>query len=136
MRPPEEVKRDLVRQWLAKADADLDTAKFLFCPGKSFFPAICFHCQQAAEKYFKAFLTWQQIEFPKTHDLQLLLGLIASIDSSLALELTEVVALNPYGVDIRYPGDAPEITREDADEAIRLADKVKEVIFLSWKGDT
>ena len=136
MRPPEEVKRDLVRQWLAKADADLDTAKFLFCPGKSFFPAICFHCQQAAEKYFKAFLTWQQIEFPKTHDLQLLLGLIASIDSSLALELTEVVALNPYGVDIRYPGDAPEITRADADEAIRLADKVKEVIFLSWKGDT
>ena len=136
MRPPEEVKRDLVRQWLAKADADLDTAKFLFCPGKSFFPAICFHCQQAAEKYFKAFLTWQQIEFPKTHDLQLLLGLIASIDSSLALSLTEVVALNPYGVDIRYPGDAPEITREDADEAMRLADKVKEAIFLSLKGET
>jgi HEPN domain-containing protein len=136
MRPPEEVKRDLVRQWLAKADADLDTAKFLFCPGKSFFPAICFHCQQAAEKYFKAFLTWRQIEFPKTHDLQLLLGLIASIDSSLALSLTEVVALNLYGVDIRYPGDAPEITRKDADEAMRLADKVKEAIFLSLKGET
>jgi HEPN domain-containing protein len=136
MGPPEEVKRDLVRQWLAKADADLDTAKFLFCPGKSFFPAICFHCQQAAEKYFEAFLTWQQIEFPKTHDLQLLLGLIASIDSSLALSLTEVVALNPYGVDIRYPGDAPEIAREDADEAMRLADKVKEAIFLSLKGET
>ncbi len=135
MRPPEEVKRDLVRQWLAKADADLDTAKFLFCPGNSFFPAICFHCQQAVEKYVKAFLTWQQIEFPKTHDLHLLLGLIASIDSSLALSLTEVVALNPYGVDMRYPGDAPEITREDADGAMRLADKVQQAIFPRLKGE-
>ncbi len=29
MRPPEEVKRDLVRQWLAKADEDLNAAKAL-----------------------------------------------------------------------------------------------------------
>lgn len=136
MRPPEEVKRDLVRQWLARADDDLDTAKFLSSPGRSFFSAICFHCQQAAEKYFKAFLTWQQIEFSKTHDLGLLLGLIASTDSSLAASLTDVVALNPYGVDIRYPGDISETTWEDADEAIRLADTVKEAIFLSLQGNT
>ena len=132
MKPPEEVKRELVRQWLARADEDLETAKFLFVPGRSFFPAICFHCQQAAEKYFKAFLTWQQIEFPKTHDLGLLLGLIASTDPSLA----EVAALNPYGVDIRYPGDAPEITREDAEESMRLADRVNEAIFSALKGKT
>ncbi len=50
MRPHEEVKRDLVRSWLARANDDPDTAKFLFSPGRSFFPAICFHCQQAAEK--------------------------------------------------------------------------------------
>lgn len=31
MRPPEEVKRDLVRQWLAKADEDLNAAKALLC---------------------------------------------------------------------------------------------------------
>ena len=129
MRPPEEVKRDLVRQWLARADEDLEAAKFLFAPGSSFFPAICFHCQQAAEKYFKAFLTWQQIEFPKTHDLGLLLGLIASTNSSLASSLAEVAVLNPYGVDIRYPGDNLEITRKDAAEAMHLADKVKEIIL-------
>jgi HEPN domain-containing protein len=129
MKPPEEVKRELVRQWLAKADEDLETAKFLFASERSFFPAICFHCQQAAEKYFKAFLTWQQIEFPKTHDLGLLLSLIASTDSYLASSLAEVATLNPYGVDIRYPGDAPEITQDDTEEAMRLADKVKEAIL-------
>jgi len=135
MRPPEEVKRQLVRQWLAKADDDLDAAKFLFAPGRPFFAAICFHCQQAAEKYLKAFLTWHQIEFPKTHDLGLLLGLIASADSSLAVSLSAGTALNPYGVEIRYPGDVPEITREDAEEAILLADKVKEAISLALPGE-
>ncbi|MBU4233269.1 MAG: HEPN domain-containing protein [Desulfobacterales bacterium] len=133
MRPPEEVKRDLVRQWLARADDDLDAAKFLFAPGKSFFAAICFHCQQAAEKYLKALLTWHQIEFPKTHDLELLLSLIASTDSALASSLTEVALLNPYGVEIRYPGDVPETTGKDAEEAMRLADKVQEAIFLALK---
>ena len=136
MRPPEEVKRELVRQWLARADDDFDTANFLFSSGRPFFPAICFHCQQAVEKYFKAFLTWKQIEFPKTHDLGLLLGLIASTDSSLAELLTAVVALNPYGVDIRYPGDASELAREDAEEAMRLADNVRKAIFLALKGTT
>jgi HEPN domain-containing protein len=136
MKPPEEVKRELVRQWLAKADEDLETAKFLFASERSFFPAICFHCQQAAEKYFKALLTWQQIEFPKTHDLGLLLSLIASTDSYLASSLAEVATLNPYGVDIRYPGDVPEITGEDAEEAMRLADRVKEAVLSALKGKT
>lgn len=133
MKPPEEVKQDLVRQWPARAAEDLETAKFLFANESHFFTAICFHCQQATEKYFKTFLTWQQTEFPKTHDLGLLLVLIASTGSSLAASLTEVTTLNPYGVDIRYPGDAPQITREDAEEAIRLANRVKEAISLSLR---
>jgi len=133
LKPPEEIKQELVRQWLARADEDLETAKFLFANQSYFFTAICFHCQQATEKYFKAYLTRQQIEFPETHDLGLLLDLIASADSSLAASLREVVVLNPYGVEIRYPGEAPEITREDAEKAISLANRLKEAISLSLK---
>ncbi len=136
MKPPEQVKQELVRQWLARADEDLETAKFLFDSESYFFTAICFHCLQAAEKYFKAFLTRLQIEFPKTHDLGLLLSIIASADPSLAASLSEVAVLNPYGVEIRYPGDAPEITREDAEEAIGLATRVKEAICLALAGKT
>ena len=133
MRPPEQVKLELVRQWLARADNDLETAKFLLASGRPFFSAICFHSQQAAEKYFKALLTWNQIEFPKTHDLELLLGIIASTDPALAASLTGVTLLNPYGVEIRYPGDFPETTEADAEEAMQLADKVQEAIFLALK---
>jgi hypothetical protein len=59
--------------------------------------------------------------------------LIASTDSALASSLTEVALLNPYGVEIRYPGDFPETTDADAEEAMRLADKVQEAIFLALK---
>jgi HEPN domain-containing protein len=128
MRPPEEVKRDLVRQWLAKADEDLEAAKALMSLKTTFFSTIGFHCQQAAEKYFKAFLTWRQIEFPKTHDLSLLLGLISPAAPSLAESLEEVAELTSYGVEIRYPGDIPEVTKEDAEEAVQLAEKVREAI--------
>jgi HEPN domain-containing protein len=128
MRPPEEVKRDLVRKWLAKADEDLNAAKALLSFGTLFFSTIGFHCQQAAEKYLKAFLTWQQIEFPKTHDLSLLLGLISTAAPSLAESLEEVSGLTSYGVEIRYPADIPEITSEDAVEAVHLAEKVRESI--------
>lgn len=128
MRPPEKVKRDLVRQWLAKADEDLSAAQTLLSLGTAFFSTIGFHCQQAAEKYFKAFLTWQQIEFPKTHDLSLLLGLISTAAPSLAESLEAVAELTAYGVEIRYPGDVPKITKEDATEAVQLAENVREAI--------
>ena len=133
MRPPEEVKRDLVRQWLAKADEDLSASKLLLDLGTSFFVTIGFHCQQAAEKFCKAFLTWHQIEFPKTHDLVLLVALMSTVDSSLASQLTDIAALNPYGVDIRYPGDLMEITLEDAEEAVQLAEKARTAILQALK---
>lgn len=45
--------------------------------------AIAFHCQQAAEKYLKAFLTWHQVAFSKTHDLQELLDIVEAVRNRL-----------------------------------------------------
>jgi len=128
LRPPEEVKRNLVRQWLVKADEDLEAAKALMSLKTTFFSTIGFHCQQAAEEYFKASLTWRQIEFPETHDLSLLLGLISTAAPSLAESLEEVADLTSYGVEIRYPVDIPEVTKEDVTEALHLAEKIRESI--------
>jgi HEPN domain-containing protein len=62
MKPPEEVKREFIQDWLAKANQDLETSQFLLASGRLFLYPICFHAQQAAEKYLKAYLTWRQIE--------------------------------------------------------------------------
>ena len=66
MKPPEEVKKVLVRQWLDKAEQDLNAAEALLDKDTPFLFPACFHAQQAAEKYLKAMLTWHQIEFQKT----------------------------------------------------------------------
>ncbi len=44
-----------------------------------------------------------------------------------------VTALNPYGVDIRYPADFPEMTLEDSKEALVLAAKVRDAVRSALK---
>lgn len=128
MRPPDDVKRDLVRQWLGKADEDFRVAEHLASGAAAYSGATCFHAQQAVEKYLKAFLVEHQIEFSKTHDLGELLDLASSADPSLEKSLREVTALNPYSVDTRYPGDFPETTSKDARKAVELARRARETL--------
>ena len=51
----------IIDEWLRFANMDLDAAKFSF---KTMHPApleiICFHCQQAAEKFLKSIFHWLQ----------------------------------------------------------------------------
>lgn len=126
MRPPEEVRRELVRQWVQKAEQDFALAEHLLSENTGFLAAAGFHWQQACEKFLKALLVARQIEFPKTHDLDELLDLIATAEPGLADELREASRLTPYGVEIRYPGDYPEMGLGDAREASRLAGMVRD----------
>jgi HEPN domain-containing protein len=129
MRPPEEVKKEIVRQWLAKAEQDLKAAESLLSQEQPLLYPSCFHAQQAAEKYLKAILTWHQIEFPKTHAIEQLLDLVKDAEPETASSLRDAVALTPYGVDIRYPGDQPEPNLEEAREAVELARIVRDTVM-------
>jgi len=128
MRPPEEIRREHMDQWLARANEDFELAGHLVSENSPYLNAICFHAQQAAEKYLKAFLVYKQVEFPKTHDLVKILDLIATVNRPLAESLHDVKGLSNYGVDIRYPGDLPEISNEDARQALKLAEKARDAI--------
>jgi HEPN domain-containing protein len=137
MRPPDEVRRDLVRQWLKKAEEDLAVAERLLSEKLPYLNAIGFHAQQSAEKFLKALLVRHAVEFPKTHDIDELLDLIATVEVSLAESLRGTASLSAYGVDIRYPGDFPEMTPEDAKSAVNLALEVRAVVnrlLISYVG--
>jgi HEPN domain-containing protein len=121
MKPAEEVKREFVRQWLSKANADLLASRRLLEEGNQVLAIVGFHAQQAAEKALKALLVWHQIEFPKTHDIGRLIELIAGFDASLAAHLQAANSLTPYGAQHRYPGDLPEPSVADAERAVQLA---------------
>jgi HEPN domain-containing protein len=128
-KPPDQIRDEFVRQWLLKAEEDLNAAKSLTTYGASFLFTVCFHSQQAAEKYLKAFLTYHQVEFPKTHDIDELLDLIAPIEGGLSESLRDVIVLTNYGVDVRYPGDFAGVTAGDAQQAIQLAEKVRSLVM-------
>ena len=61
-----------------------------------------FHCQQAAEKLLKALLSQAGIDFPRTHNLRLLMDLLADADVPLPEYLVDIDFLTPYGTLFRY----------------------------------
>jgi HEPN domain-containing protein len=119
MRSPEQVIWDFVRQWLKKAEADRQSAKILLDTDLNDHFPCAFHCQQAAEKFLKAYLVRHQVEFRKTHDLDELLKLADSVDLSLGYEIASCVWLTPYGVEFRYPGEYPEVDHDTAARAYK-----------------
>jgi HEPN domain-containing protein len=71
-------------------------------------------------------LVWRQVEFPKTHDIQRLLDLLADADPGVVSLSAGAVELTPYGVEYRYPGEYPPVRRESALWAQAVARRVYE----------
>ena len=130
MKPPEEAAREMAGEWLAKADADLRACDELLSTA-ALSEIAAFHAQQAAEKALKAFLVWNQVEFPKTHDIKRLLALCRSVDSGLAESLGDAAQLTPYGVEYRYPGEYPTVPAAAANDSVALARKVLAEVLRS-----
>ena len=118
-----------VRRWIRKADDDLTVAKEMLNFQKRIPWVICFHAQQAVEKYLKAFLIFQQIDFRKTHDTSELLNLCIQADQNLEkLQNLKIEKLTYYTVESRYPGFyEPDL--EDAKEALLIAENVRELVL-------
>jgi len=131
MPPHEDAVRTLAVEWVRKAEDDVRVVDLLLreCGGPT--SPIAFHAQQAVEKYLKAFLTWRQIPFPKTHDIERLLVLVASADTRLAESLEDVTVLTIYGVELRYPADRPEVSVQEAGDAAVLMHRTREAIRVA-----
>ena len=88
-----------VRRWVEKAESDFRNAEYVLtlkdhCP----FDTVAYHCQQCAEKYLKAALIHNGVDFPKTHDLVVLFNLLQDIET-LSVHIQEVQPLNRYSVE-------------------------------------
>ncbi len=55
------------REWILKAESDLKIGRDELATENPATDAICFHMQQCAEKYLKAFLIFHGKEIRKTH---------------------------------------------------------------------
>lgn len=88
---------------------------------------VCFHSQQCAEKYLKAYLISLGVLFSRTHDLVVLLNLIPEEDA-FPVRPEHIKSLNRYSVEARYPGDWDPIDREEAADAIAAARMVRAAV--------
>ena len=68
--------------------------------------AVCFHAQQAAEKYLKALLIQRNVRPERTHELSDLV--VAARKAGYALDGIDddCTFLTPFAVDVRYPDDS------------------------------
>jgi HEPN domain-containing protein len=124
---------DEIKQWIIKGDHDLGTAKITFLHIPEYLDTVTFHCQQAVEKYLKAFLVYLSKPFRFSHDLVYLLDLISEIDPDFAKYYDSISELQGYAVEIRYPDETIFLSPENVKQAISIAKHVRD--FVTKKMD-
>jgi len=112
------------REWLARADEDLQVAELTRHATPALLGSSAYHSQQAAEKALKAFLAARQMPFRLTHDLVELQGNCSSVDAGFGGLAAAAQTLTPYATQFRYPGGPIAPPAADAEEAARLAHDV------------
>ena len=122
---PNEWLLDETRRWVERAQGDLRAAEI--CATELPAEAL-FHCQQAAEKYLKAYLTWNQKVFRKTHELRELAAACALMDPTLKSILDPAETLSKYAWKFRYPGAPYEPDAQEATAGLVLAEQVRAAI--------
>lgn len=123
---------EVTSEWVTKADSDFYSADLLLHSGDvPFMDTACFHCQQCAEKYLKAFLTDYLIRFERTHVLMDLLELCAPVDKDFKKIAADLDSLEGYAVAIRYPGAVVSV--ELAEEAFKAAKRVRKFVRRKLK---
>ena len=92
---------------MIKAEEDLTAAAQILKLGRTCPTAIvCFHAQQCAEKYLKAYLVCSLMAFQKTHDMEALIGSIPEAiptDSAAARSSKRIVSECALGRHVYRP---------------------------------
>lgn len=124
--------KELVKLWFMKADHDLMAIENELNSNNPVTDIICFHAQQASEKYLKAFLIFHQINFPYTHDIGKLINICMEKCPDF-LSLKPAIMLTDYAVEVRYPDDFYIPNLDEAKDAYEVAKKVKTFVIEKLK---
>lgn len=119
-------------KWFKKAEDDLFVIKHILTLKDAPANICCFHSQQAAEKYLKAYLIGKNIVFPKTHDLELLVKLAIRVNPVFNDILANAISLINYAIVPRYPDLLDDLTIADAEKAYQDALTIKEFVLKNF----
>jgi HEPN domain-containing protein len=126
-------REEELRQWIDLPANNLRTAQHI---AETMRPVpdeiVCNLCHQAAEKYLKCYLFYNNIEFPKIHDLLELLELCSGHLPEFSRFKKKCGFLNNYGVMPKYPNEL-EIIDDYVVAAIRYAKEIQEFVLEKVK---
>jgi HEPN domain-containing protein len=114
------LRHEETRAWLDRALRDLRATRLLTA-GDANAEAL-FHCQQAVEKALKAFLTFHERTFRKTHDLGELSPECLALDGSLESAISQAEGLTQYAWRFRYPGILYDPDSTEAQDGLQRAE--------------
>lgn len=124
---------EYAHKWFKRADEDLEFIEIILKEKRFSFNPICFHAQQAAEKYLKGFLACHDLHVRKVHDLTTLIDDCKTVNQSFETLRDEVIFLNQFYIASRYPEDFTEFTLDDANKAYEAAKNVKNFVLENIK---
>jgi len=119
----------LAHEWFLKAQDDELSAKDILNDKEGAPSTVCFLCQQMAEKFLKGYLVYNEKELLKIHDLDKLVKFCEEIDNSFNDIKEQAKSLSDFYISTRYPGDYPEFTWTQAENAFVSADKIKKLVL-------
>jgi HEPN domain-containing protein len=122
------IEDPVIKSWILKAEGDFSVAEHELAlpPDKMVREAVCFHSQQTAEKYLKAFVASHGAPITKTHNISLLLSECSGFDPDFSV--IEVGGLEFYAVDVRYPEFPAVLKIQETREAFETAKVIRNLV--------
>ncbi|MDR0947805.1 MAG: HEPN domain-containing protein [Ruminococcus sp.] len=121
--------------WFYRSELDLLSARALIEDKRLYDPAV-FHCVQAIEKSFKAFLLFNTRRLFDGHNLVWLCKQCVLLHEFFRSCISKTAPLNRYYIETRYPADVPElITKEFAENTLKTVIEITDFIREYLKFD-
>ena len=114
----------LFKEWIARAQNDIEAAKILADHYKPKIEIICYLCQQTVEKMLKAFLVFNHVEPGRIHDLEVLCAECEKNDNTFAVLREKCGVLTKYNTQTRYPNNKMDFFEHHMHQAIKYADEI------------
>jgi HEPN domain-containing protein len=116
--------------WFEKGDRDFALVQDML-PNQATYPdLICYHCQQAVEKYLKSLIVQKSLPLKRTRDLEELLDILATSGMSILEEdYDNALKINDYAVLTRYPSTNADPSESDVNEAILIVEHFRNIVI-------
>ena len=106
-------------EWINRAKSNLELAHAKNSPS-IYYEDLCNQSQQSAEKALKGLLIYYGVEPEFTHNIDVLINELKKF-TEIPEKIKMAVKLTKYAVFTKYPGEYDEITKEEYEKSIKIA---------------